>query len=188
MIRIFTFVFLFILGYIYTISKCSLNNMIVSLHEYALIFIIFDITLCIHIFLSILRRNSEQLSVGFCILIFIIPINIANIIYFFFVNLPKCFPLCIVIAVYLTFCAVVSVLDYMREYYFVTFYSIILFIGILFIGILFIGAFFIFSENILIAFVVTVVVTVINMIIWFIIYFIVDKFDDLYFSITCTWM
>lgn len=108
MIRIFTFVFLFVLVYIYITSKLYLYNMIVSLHEYALIFIIFDITLCFHVFLSISRRNREQLFEGFFCFPFIIPINIVNIIYFFLIK-PSAilssfvnFPICIVTAFFIT--------------------------------------------------------------------------------------
>lgn len=110
--------------------------MIVSLHEYAIIFIIFDITLCFHIFLSILRRNREQIFEGFLCFSFIIPINIVNIIYFFLikpiailsssVNLPKCFYLCIYYAVFATLCAVlIWLVDYF-EFNFIV--CIILFI------------------------------------------------------------
>lgn len=58
----------------------------VSLTQYAIMFIILDITLCIHIVLSISRRNREQLFEGFFCFPFIIPINIVNIIYFFLIK------------------------------------------------------------------------------------------------------
>lgn len=49
-------------------------------------FIIVDITLCIHMILSISRRNWEQIFYGFLSSAFIIPMSIVNIIYFFLIK------------------------------------------------------------------------------------------------------
>lgn len=57
----------------------------VSLTQYAIMFIIVDITLCIHIVLSISRRNWEQILYGFYSFALIIPTNIF-IIYFFLIK------------------------------------------------------------------------------------------------------
>lgn len=58
----------------------------VSLTQYAIMFIIVDITLCIHIVLSISRRNWEQILYDFLSSALIIPMNIVNIIYFFLIK------------------------------------------------------------------------------------------------------
>lgn len=57
----------------------------VSLTQYAIMFIIVAITLCIHMVLSISRRNREQIFWGFCYFVYIIPMSIF-IIYFFLIK------------------------------------------------------------------------------------------------------
>lgn len=79
--------------YIFSIVSCLIISFVgyefplkVSLTEYAIMFIIVDITLCLHIVLSISRRNWEQILYGFDSSAFIIPMNIVNIIYFFLIK------------------------------------------------------------------------------------------------------
>lgn len=60
--------------------------MVLSLKQYAIIFIILYITLCIHIFLSILRRNIEQIINGVSSTASVIPVTVVNIIYFFIIK------------------------------------------------------------------------------------------------------
>lgn len=82
MIYIFSLVSCFIIFFVgYEVLPLK-----VSLTQYAIMFIIVDITLCIHIVLSISRRNWEQILYDFDSSAFIIPMNIVNIIYFFLIK------------------------------------------------------------------------------------------------------